>query len=426
MGDPFRQYFLESIENTLARDANEESLLALLRFVSPSLKLDELLAMEPRERSKIMKVLKTRIHPDKHPQHASVTTIFQNVQNFYDECVETISTLSSKNKNSKRKRRKRQSSTQLSSVNQYPQRFNVFERWPIANISISTMPSSVEMNDKQKESTLASRQSGSHPLPPNNIIVKKVVPPFQAYKCIHARGSLAHGKPITKYRTWNEIQKASDACDSVYDVFDKFGGTKELDSVDSIKEELMNRGPVVSVSFRLLAEYLKQLDVGENAFAKDLIGCVHELLIVGWCLTPFGEAWQVRPLIDDVLQMEKKGDQNSLSLIQIGFGQFAIDDIVVAPDSNLEQYAWESGPYFDSDFSEIENWRSWEEMDLPINETDLKSLAKCFKNGFYSGESFVLRDQTKKAHSASYKIKNIKWVDKTQERFVTIYRQGKF
>ena len=78
------------------------------------------------------------------------------------------------------------------------------------------------------------------------------------------------------------------------------------------------------------------------------------------------------------------------------------------------------------DFSDIQNWRSWEEMDLPINETDLKSLAKCFKNGFHSGESFVLRDQIKKAHSASYKIKNIKWVDKTQEFFVTIYRQGKF
>ena len=37
--DPFRQFFLESIQQTLSCEANEES---LLQFVTPSLTLDEI------------------------------------------------------------------------------------------------------------------------------------------------------------------------------------------------------------------------------------------------------------------------------------------------------------------------------------------------------------------------------------------------
>jgi len=446
MSDPFRQYFLESIQNTLEQDADEEALLALFRFVSPSLTLDEMLEMEPRGRGKIMKILKSRIHPDKHPNYSSVTTIFQNVQNFYDECIKHISTSafngsgggsgsgSHNNKNSKRKRRKRPQSTNLSTTetDQYPQSFNIFSHWPVTNISLSTVTVANNDNDKRQGQTNKSpaplSPSVPHPAPPNNVLTKKIVPAFQAYKCIHARGAIAHGRPITKFHTWYDIQKASDADHSVQDIFDEFGGTKELDSVELIKREIMTCGPVVSVSFRLLAGYLRQLDAGEKAFAEELIGEIHELLIVGWCLTPYGEAWQVQPLIDvdgDGVKMDGTKEavkKVKVSLLHIGFGQFGIDETVLAPESNLEDIPWQPGPYFDSDFSDIVKWRDWEEMDLPITETELKALAKCFKNGFFSGESFVLRDQIKKAHSASYKIKNIKWVEETQEWFITIHR----
>ena len=199
----------------------------------------------------------------------------------------------------------------------------------------------------------------------------------------------------------------------------------------------MTRGPVVSVSFRLSEAYLSQLrantDAGDKAFADDLVGGIHELLIVGWCLTPYGEAWQVLPLMDAGVSATKntadkaqeRHEDMSVPLLRIGFGQFGIDEEVLAPESNLENVSWQPGPYFDSDFSDIENWRNWEQMDLPITEGELVSLGRCFKNGLFSGETFVLRDETKKAHSASYTIKNIKWMEETQEWFVTINKTGK-
>jgi len=387
--------------------------------VSPSLTLDEMLAMDSRERSKTLKILKTRIHPDKHPNDASVTQIFQNVQNFYDECIDANALSGSSSSRTsgkpKPKRRKKSQSSEVTSSSKYPQVFSVFTEWPIANESIST----VVMKNESKKKVDSSIQPSSHPMPPNNTLAKKIVPAYQAYKCIHARGAIAHGRPITKYHSWDEIQQESDEDHSVHDIFDKFGGAKELDSADLIKEELMNRGPVVSVSFRLVGVYLDKLNVGEKAFAKELIGQIHELLIVGWCLTPYGEAWQVQPLID-VMDPKAASSESKDSILHIGFGQFGIDELCLAPESSLEDLSWQPGPYFDSDFTDANNWREWKEMDLPITEKELKSLAKCFKKGLFSDESFVLRDEMKKAHSASYKIKNIRWVEETSEWFVTV------
>ena len=435
MADPFRQYFLESIQNVLEDTPTENSLLALFKFVSPSITLDEMLAMDSRERNKTLRILKTRIHPDKHPNDKSVTKIFQNVQNFYDECLENLSSSSSSpsygsgnNKTSNRKRRKRPQSESVSTNETFPQNFSCFTQWPIVNATISTAAAVDGKNNAHggngRNCSETKHSQTSHPIPPTSALAKKVVPAYQAYKCIHARGTIAHGRPITKYYPWEEIQKASDADHSVYDIFDNFGGTKELETAESIKKELMSCGPVVSVSFRLLATYMKQLNAGEKAFAQDSIGHIHELLIVGWCLTPYGEAWQVQPLIDMAQNQTKNKqidtDGNNSSLLHIGFGQFGIDDLVLAPVNNFENMPWQLGPSFDSDFRDAENWRDWNEMDLPLSETELKTLAKCFKKGMLSGESFVLRDEVKKAHSNSYNIKNIRWVDETEEWFVTV------
>lgn len=259
---------------------------------------------------------------------------------------------------------------------------------------------------------------------------------------------------------------------NVYDVFDKHsGGSKELISIDEIKEEIMNSGPVVSVSFRLWKDYWMQLHHGDSdgstnldddddveddkgshskppqdhskllsgrkrwkqAFAKDCMDQIHELLIVGWCLTPYGEAWQVLPLLQDGegslgshhpdATSTPKAAYVNHELLQIGFGQFGIDDTVLAPVKSMERISWQPGPYFESDFADIADWREWTEMDLPIAEGELKVLAKCFgSGGLWGGESFVLRDCVKKAHSGSYVIKNVKWVEGTEEWFVALQR----
>mmetsp|Transcript_12932 Transcript_12932/g.24290 ORF Transcript_12932/g.24290 Transcript_12932/m.24290 type:complete len:428 (-) Transcript_12932:127-1410(-) len=418
MSDPFRQYFLESIHNALQQEASHESLLALFRFVTPSLTMSQVLNMSPKERNKLVKVLKSRIHPDKHPNDSSVTKLFQNVQIFYEECILSLENAVSSSggstndyiPSSSKRRRKPSDSVQVVTSQKFPQSFSCYDQWPHVQSSIATVQDDLG-NESNREMC--------HPIPPNRKLNKEMVPVYQAYKCIHARGAIAHGKAISLYKTYADILEASEKKKSVYDVFGEYGGTKELDSIEMMKEELMQCGPVISISFRLLDIYLEQLQVGNKAFAKDLIGASHELLIVGWCLTPYGEAWLVQPLVDTISSL------SSPQLIRIGFGQFGIDDLVLAPKSSLDHISWQPGPYFDYDFSDVDNWREWNEMDLPILEKDLKKLALCLPGGFMSGQSFVIRDEEKKAHSGCYRIKNIRWVEETMEWFVQVYQWKK-
>ena len=398
MSDAFRLFFLESIQATIQQDASQEALLALLKFAAPSLTIDEMLAMPPKDRSRLMKVLKTRIHPDKHPNESSVTEIFQNVQIFYDECIGNLSKGSStRDRDSKasKRRRKRSRSGQLATGKAYPSNYSCFDQWPYMKECITTVASS----DTPKSLNM-----------PN----ANVLPAYQAYRCINSRGSVAHGRIITRHETFGDVEKKSEKKYSVQEIFDSFGGAKELETVETIKDELMNCGPVVSASFRLLDAYLERLNVSENSFVREASGGTHELLIVGWCLTPYGEAWQVEPIMNDT--------DVASQIIEIGFGQFDIDEVVLAPDNSLEYISWQPGPYFDYDFSDVENWREWKEMDLPIGENDLKDLAKCFPSGLMSGEAFVLRDEKKHAHSGTYKVKNIRWGEETNEWFIQVYQ----
>lgn len=235
---------------------------------------------------------------------------------------------------------------------------------------------------------------------------------------------------------------------NVKQVFDsEFGGTKELDNVDDIKEELMMNGPVVSVKFQLMDAYVDRLKGEKGAFVENLqltknedkgtgngsksSGVTHELLIVGWSLTPYGEAWKVQFLFDSSSDDEKEDIGNSVRVpllesepgprvVHIGFGQFQIDDLCYAPKSNLENLSWQEGPYFDADFTDAPQWREWKEMDLPSTESELVLLGKCFKRGIFSGETFVVRDRDKLAHSSSYVVKNLRWDESTKEWIITV------
>ena len=43
MSDPFRQFFLDTVDKTINQEPNEESLFDLLQIVSPTLTLDKML-----------------------------------------------------------------------------------------------------------------------------------------------------------------------------------------------------------------------------------------------------------------------------------------------------------------------------------------------------------------------------------------------
>ncbi len=492
MTDPFRQYFLDSVQSTMNEEPGEMTLLALLKFAIPNLTLDMMYDMMVNHNSnngkgdlqKCLKTLKSRIHPDKHPGGASTlaTKLFQDVSIYYEQCLKVMSsnssqeyehghehgqssssstsqsssartggvrggggrrrkassttTSSSSARSGNNNHRKRSSSREGSGAqhtskknrDDFPDDFNVYDKWPNIPQVITTASSCSLTNIDDKKENNDSNQNPNNPLapPPSKSLTRETLPVYQAYKCIHARGAIAHGKPITKFNTWADVETHTRDNDTLHDIFDRIGGgTMELDSIDGIKEELMKRGPVISASFELVPAYLKHLSVGhaENAFVKEAAGELHELLIVGWGLTPYGEAWKVQPLMDDDADIDHGQDHHSVTspVISIGFGQFGIDHLCLAPMSTLEDISWQPGPYFTSDFSEAPDWREWKEMDLPLTDSEVRDLAKCFKEkGLMSGETFVIRDGIKKAHSAKYCIKNLRWESSTEEWVVTV------
>jgi hypothetical protein len=409
MNDPFKQFFIDSVKNIITQEPSAKSLFSLLKIVSPQMTMEDLMSKDTK---KMLKVLKTRIHPDKHDSSDRATQLFQDVQLFYDDCINSL------NKSSKRRKRPNSANDRRDGKNVFPDEFSIHKKWPATSASINTFHGHGIVISKNKNSI---PNQSIYPLPADGVIEKETLAAFQAFKCIHARGAIIHQKPITKYHSWNQIEKHSKSKDSVYEIFDSFGGTRELHSIDMIKEEIMTSGPVVSVSFRLTAVYFNQLKrssegTTEGAFVTNILNDVHELLITGWCLTPFGEAWEIEPVLSSI--------DLKTSAIHIGFGQFGIDDLCLAPKSNLDHISWQPGPYFDSDFSSAPDWREWGEMDLPVTDAELKSLSKCFgTKGFMTGEPFVIRDAKKKALSASYIIHNLYYDENTNEWIVTVVRE---
>lgn len=425
MNDPFKQFFIDSVKSIIVQEPSPKSLHSLLKTVSHQMTMEDLMSKDAKELSKMLKLLKARIHPDKHDSSDRATQLFQDVQLFYDDCISSLKQTSKRRKRSNSTNNTNKGKSIQESGHVFPDEFSIHTKWPATSASIHTFTGHDDLviNKTITPSSTKSNPS-SYPLPPNRIIDKETLPAFQAFKCIHARGAIVHQKQITKYHSWNQIEKHSKSKDSVYEIFDSFGGTKELHSIDMIKEEIMTSGPVVSVSFRLTSVYFNQLkrnmegETTEGAFVSDILNDVHELLITGWCLTPFGEAWEIEPVLSSV------GSKSLKSTFRIGFGQFGIDELCLAPKSNLDHITWQPGPYFDSDFSSAPDWREWSEMDLPVTDDELKSLSKCFgSKGFMTGSPFVIRDAKKKALSASYLIRNLHYDEKTNEWIVTVVRE---
>lgn len=228
MTDPFRQFFLDTIETILQEEPNEDSLYKLLVTTSPNLSLDHIINARSisdssasssasssvsstttlttgtttnEKRSKALRTLKSRIHPDKHPHDKRATYLFQNIQIFYDECCAAIESQSSTpsgsssssssckstggggGSSSKRgSKRHRPLSEQ-----RFPLDFDAMEKWPHMKLHHPKIPP----NDPNPT------KSPSSPTTPNN--VSNSLPLIQAFKCLNGRGALAHGRPITRH-----------------------------------------------------------------------------------------------------------------------------------------------------------------------------------------------------------------------------------
>ena len=90
--DPFRQFYLEQVQTIIEKkECSASNLLELLKMSTPNITMERVINNVNNDREKSLKILRLRIHPDKHP-HAPIiaTKLFQDVQGFYDKCCEKL------------------------------------------------------------------------------------------------------------------------------------------------------------------------------------------------------------------------------------------------------------------------------------------------------------------------------------------------
>ena len=146
-------------------------------------------------------------------------------------------------------------------------------------------------------------------------------------------------------------------------VFDKHGGgTKRLNSIKEMKEELMMNGPIVSTSF---------VPRCRHPHANHPVALVtsksqekHPILIVGWGRQGFLEYWLAKRLLDGTYPAH-----NPLPPLRIGMRMFGVEDKCVAPIGDFTKVCWQSGPHFDV-VNLPEGWMEFPRLNLRISEAD--------------------------------------------------------
>jgi hypothetical protein len=361
--DPYRQLWLDQVRFVVDKEAGPETLHEMLRLASPSFSEGDV--MHESSRARGFKELQRRIHPDKH-QHADTTKLFQDVRRFYDRCCENLKAPK------KQKTAKPKSPT---SVSDFPQDFRVQDKWPFLDIQ-NLSPNDTTVSD----SDLAA---------------------FTAALCMNARGAITHGQKTECAFDIKTIKKLENYS-SVEAAFDSYGGTKQISSIDAIKEEITKNGPVVSTSFVLRREFLSAGEYS-HSLLQSRIGNYHELLLIGWKLAACGEVWLAKPL---------HGGYHEMEPIRIAFGQFGVDDLCIAPKSSFDNTPWQLGPYFDVHPLPMECLIS-PSIHLQIASSGLEDLAKCFDTGLVAAcqnrTPVVIRDKKKIAHSRRFYLSEIQW-----------------
>ena len=365
MDAKFRQPQLEQVRTVLAQEACSASLLKLLQLAD--VKMSEFDLFDTSKREKAFQGLSSLINRDEHQtSNGTVAELSRDMQNFYDQSIQNLCTQNCK-------KRKTFNGSPVSV--RFPMEFHVKDKWPFLDVQ--------------------------HPIT-EYTVSSKMVSKSIAYKCVNYRGSIAHGKRAELIFTNNYASR--DTSGTVKEVFEKLGGSKILDSIDAIKEELMKHGPVVSVSFRLTEAFL---NTNEHAacFSPLLINSSHAVLIVGWKHSAFGEMWLVRSV--------KEGSGDILLAMQ----QFSIEDRCVAPLSSFENIPWQYGKrVLNVTFGDDKSWRLWlssKRMICPVTSKDLVTLSMVLGCGFCQASakkiSFLARDEAKKARSLRVRLNNVSW-----------------
>lgn len=156
------------------------------------------------------------------------------------------------------------------------------------------------------------------------------------------------------------------------------------------------------------------LSAGEysHSLLRSCAGKVHELLIIGWKLTAFGEVWLAKPL------------NGQVEPIRVAFGQFGIDNLVLAPKKSFENTPWQPKPFFEIAQTSDE-FLTRPSMEMQISSSEMEELSGTLKGGLIveardQREAFVVARKGKVAQSHRYCLTEVKWLKEERLWKVTV------
>ena len=392
MKNRLAELILEQIEAVLEREPSEDALFDLLRIASPKISRESLTD------EKLYKKLILQIDVNKKSSlYERADKVVKSLDVFYKECLQdSKQTCTSKTKNetitsgtsnatASRKRslsdderteerKKKKGKIDSSSAKKFPLNYDILLRWPHLHME--------------------NLQPFHRTFTPKEHLEANI-----AFQCINARGSIIHGRETSIHYN----AEGDDQIKTTRKIFEKHGGYDSLATVESIKEELMKRGPVVSTSFTLTSSFLASDPSRKVTFDEKFKDQVYPVLIVGWENTVVGEVWKI-------CTTSTRGECKTH---QVAFGQMNIDTDCIAPKETFESWAWQEGPFFDTEISE--DYSSWGflklKLRLKISADELGELSTVVGGDFVlaaiSKKTFTLRNLQKPAQSRTCFIRKI-------------------
>lgn len=360
-----RRQIVEMIEQKPSR----ECLLILLKIGDPP--ITDADVDDETKRSSAFRKLKLLIHPDKHPNDGKCTKLFQDVQSFYESSIKELH------------RRPKTKPKCSHSPSSFPSSFHVEEKWPwLSECGHQPIVSAV------------------------NSVSTKRLQRVTAYKCINFRGAIAHGKKTQCAFTFDNVRKSK--AKTAEEVFQAWGGSKCLESIEEIKEEISTNGPVVSSSFRLSKAFLNAGEHRSQFEPKLANNGSHALLLVGWKVSQWGEMWLVRSFV-------------GITDIHIPIGQYAIEENVVGPTNDFSNEPWqEDDAFVDVSFKGVaDDWYNWSKCRFYLSHTELATFFRTMNMSMstiiFEKKKFLCRDKDKKARSRQAYMEDLEWKEDNQK-----------
>lgn len=364
----FARIVLKQVDQALSEEPSRETLLGLLHIADPSFADKDVCVDKKRE--SVLRSLNLLIHPDKDPGDRKAKKRFQDTRLFYDKCLPHLHS-------TKKMKRKRDTSP---GSDAFPLQFHTQDKWPfLASVIKTPRPAPLDALDAKMVATIV------------------------AYKCVNCRGAIAHGKRTELVYDDSNVEKNS--AQSARQALGGFGGCKTLSLIGEIKQEIMLQGPVVSASFQLEKAFLNAGD-NAHAFESSLVGQNHAVLIVGWKQTAFGEMWLVWSL---------KGNED----IPISIGQYALEEDVLAPSSDLSDRPWQNQEKA-FDLNDLPgDWYTWPSFATSEVSGKLESLFKAlgcsWATALSSKTPFVVREAKNIARSRYAHLTDIEWIESEKQ-----------